>query len=129
MHPTLHAQVSSETKTDGNYTSDMTVVTVEPGGLTGHDEKKIRMLLVRLRAGSASQRRGDVTSLDCSSHLSSKSMRVQMFGQHAQELSTSEVEVLALLSSGTKIRIAGRMAFSEQQRREKCRTLGSTGGS
>lgn len=37
--------VSSETRVEGNYTSDMTVVTVEPGGLTGNDEKKIRMLL------------------------------------------------------------------------------------
>ncbi len=39
-------QITTETKTDGNYTGELTVVTVESGGLTGKDESKIRMLLV-----------------------------------------------------------------------------------
>lgn len=46
----MHAQITTETKADGNYTSEMTVVTVEPGGLKGKDDRKIRMLLVRSRA-------------------------------------------------------------------------------
>ena len=40
-------QVTTETKADGNYSSELTVVTVGPGGLAGQDENKIRMLLVR----------------------------------------------------------------------------------
>jgi hypothetical protein len=40
-------QITTETRADGNYSSEMTVVTVEPGGLAGQDEQKIRMLLVR----------------------------------------------------------------------------------
>jgi hypothetical protein len=42
--------MTTETKADGNYSSQMTVINVEPGGLAGGDATKIRMLLVRLGA-------------------------------------------------------------------------------
>ena len=41
-------QITTEAGKEGNYSSELTVVTVEPGGLTGRDESKIRMLLVRV---------------------------------------------------------------------------------
>lgn len=39
-------QITSETGREGNYSSQLTVVTVEPGGLTSGDDHKIRLLLV-----------------------------------------------------------------------------------
>ena len=40
-------QIDEESQTDGNYTSALTVVTVEPAGLSSSHENKARLLLVR----------------------------------------------------------------------------------
>ncbi len=42
------AQVEDRTHGDANYSSSLSVVTVEPGGHTGDHAKKIRLLLVRI---------------------------------------------------------------------------------
>jgi len=49
MYPfILPIQLSEESLTaDGNYSSTLTVVTVEPAGLSDAHEDKLRLLLVR----------------------------------------------------------------------------------
>lgn len=50
--PTPLPQLSEESLTaDGNYSSTLTIVTVEPAGLSDSHADKLRLLLVRWRGG------------------------------------------------------------------------------
>ena len=126
LHKRLNwLQITTETKADGNYSSQLTVVNVEPGGLAGGDDSKIRMLLVRQGAESvasatnctaASLMYAAAVVLHC--HATSPARLVtfalaklstcgtmQNFGQHGRELITSEVAVrlLALLANDAEL--------------------------
>lgn len=97
-------QITTETKADGNYSSQMIVVNVEPGGLAGGDDTKIRLLLVRQGGGSAAT----IDRLHC--------CKPDVRCRHGAALLCQEICVL--------VHILPRVSNAAS-----CRTSGSTGGS